>query len=275
MGMDELGECLRELLEAVVHLDIAAYRRWGLERIATVVPFDEASWQDAGQGLQGVVAEGQIHHWEEAGQSKARLGIRFRRRAPSVFSPEERVALNLLAAQACSAWRTGVQISLLRQLCRGNRAAALVDHSGNIHAVQGNIHAALRAGWPAWRDISVPPPLRVRTEAGSTLVAGDRRWTVESSGALHLVIARPLGVAGKLTAREFEVAAAVLHTGSQQAAAKRLQASVHTVRNTLVRVYSKLGVRNRVELAQRVGSEQVRDACQVNEFCDAPRLGHT
>jgi DNA-binding CsgD family transcriptional regulator len=252
--MTGLEDCLRELLEAVAYLDPAPYRRWALERIGTLVHFDAATWLDAAREMEVVAADGQVDHWEEGGPHKAALGIRFRRHAAS-FSAEERAALNLLSVQACSAWRTGVQLSLLRQLCKGNRAAALVDRDGRIHAMQGQIYAALRSGWPEWREASVPPPLRLPTGVGTRLVAGGRQWTVESSGTLQLVIARPLGIAGTLTAREHEVAAAVLDAGSQQAAATLLQSSIHTVRNTLVRVYSKLGVRNRVELAQRVGSE--------------------
>lgn len=255
MGMNGLGECLRDLLEAVAHLELAAYRRWALDRIGALIPFDEASWLDGGLQMEEVASDGQLDHWERELAHKTPLGIRFSRRAPAAFSAQERVVLGLLASQACTSWRTATQFNLLRQMCRGNRAAALIDDSGNIHATHGHLYAALKSSWPQWRDDSVPPPLRLPTAAGTTLVAGNRRWTVESSGTLQLVTARPLGVAGALTVREQEVAAAVLNTGSQLAAAKFLDASIHTVRNTLVRVYSKLGVRNRVELALRVGAE--------------------
>jgi DNA-binding CsgD family transcriptional regulator len=255
MGMNGLGECLRELLEAVAHMELAAYRHWALDRIGALIPFDDASWLDGGQQMEGVASDGQVDHWERDLAHNTNLGIRFRRRAPAQFSAEERVVLGLLASQACTAWRTALRFSLLRQMCRGSRAAALIDDSGNIHATHGHLYAALKSSWPQWRDASVPPPLRLPTAAGTTLVAGNRRWTVESSGTLQLVTVRPLGVAGALTPREQAVAAAVLNTGSQQAAAKFLDASIHTVRNTLVRVYSKLGVHNRVELALRVSAE--------------------
>jgi len=250
MATDGMAECLRELLQAAAHMECEAYRHWALARIGVLIPFDEAQWH--------IVELHDLDHWVtyrepvEAGRQPVR--IRFTRQPDSRFEAEERSLLLLLASQACSAWRVAAYLGLLRQLCPSREAAALADREGHIHAVHGHFYTLLRASWPDWQGGPLPLPLCAPGPSSAALVVGAHRWNVSRHGELLRITVQSLGAAARLTTREQEIAAAVLDTGSQMAAAALLQVSPHTVRNTLVRVYSKLGVRNRTEMAMQYRS---------------------
>jgi DNA-binding CsgD family transcriptional regulator len=271
----EIDEFLRELQEAARHLDSAAFRTWVLERVRERVPFVSGCW------TVGAAKGGELPHdvaivgaAPRSGESshvfwyrdpvldrQPTVALRFER-APTdrAFDPEERELLALYASQACGAWRGAEQTSLLRQLCRSSQVAALVDSHGYVRAVRGPFYAALRASWPDWHDDRVPAELRTALPAGHARTERGHRWSVEDAGGLLLVTVRPVGAVAVLTDREKAVAAAVLDAGSQQAAAHRLRISINTVRNTLARVYTKLGVRDRVELAMRFRPELASQA---------------
>lgn len=80
------------------------------------------------------------------------------------------------------------------------------------------------------------------------ILAADRRQ------AARLADASERSIGTQLTAREREVAMALSHGESRPAAARRLGISVNTVASIAKHVYAKLGVRNRAELANRMGA---------------------
>lgn len=241
-----LHSCLRELLAAALQLEPDTYRRWSLERIRELLPGIIADWPDDG-GKRGPVP----------GEFRMDGTLAFRRESPEALSDDEREVLRLAGAQALGGLQTSKQLTLLRELGRGRRAAALVDRRGRVHATQGAFYEALRASWPEWQDGLLPSLLCQPSLPRVTMQVRSHQWIVESLGSFLFVTAQPAGAAAVLTAREQAVAAAVLQSSSQQEVARCLCVSSHTVRNTLVRVYSKLGVRNRVELALRFKPELV------------------
>lgn len=266
----EIDEFLRALQDAAQRLDSAAFRTWVLEQIRSRVPFDSGCW------TVGVATGGSMPHdivvvgtppragdearvfWyrDAAGACRTAAALRFERcSSNSPFDAKERDILTLFASQACGAWRGAEQASLLRQLCRSSHVAALVDGHGFVRAVSGRFYAALRSSWPEWQDDRVPIPLRTALPPGRALEQRGQRWNIEGVGGLLLVTVRPVGAMAALTERERAVAAAVLDAGSQRVAAQRLRISSNTVRNTLARIYAKLGVRDRVELAMRFRPE--------------------
>lgn len=274
MTLIELSDWLRELHEAAMHLDSAAFRSWVLERIRPRVPFDSAWWavgtgQDGrpaddvivagrrarmpeGTGPEAIAASHVLWHREPARAPRPCVALAFSRGEDAEpFRDGERELLGILAAQACVAWRSGEQQYLLQQMHPPQQVAALSDRRGGIRAVTGNFYAALRASWPDWKGDHLPAPLRAASASGATLSVRSYRWCVADRGERLVVTARPLGVIAALTSREKSVAAAVLDAGSLRGAASQLRISQHTVRNTLARIYGKLGVRNRVEFAMR------------------------
>jgi DNA-binding CsgD family transcriptional regulator len=287
MTLTELSDWLRDLHEAAIHLDSAALRSWVLERIRPHVPFDSAWWavgttQDgdlpddvivAGRkarmpeetGSQANAASRVSWYCEPARTPRPRMVLAFSRGADAApFGDGERELLELLASQACVAWRCGEQQYFLQQLRPPQQVAALADRRGGIRAVTGNFYAALRASWPDWQGDQLPAPLCASSASGAALSVRSYRWSVADHGERLVVTARPLGVIAALTSHQKSVAAAVLDAGSLREAAMQLRISQHSVRNTLARIYDKLGVRNRVELAMRfrqalAGSESMPD----------------
>jgi DNA-binding CsgD family transcriptional regulator len=266
----EIDEFLRDLHEAAQVLESVAFRSWVLSRIRERVPFECGCWT-VGVGTAGtmphdVVVVGAAPRavedarlcWYRDRQVADRpaAALRFQRtvEAPA-FDDEERQLLALLASQACGAWLAAERTLLLRHMSRPGCSAALVDREGCVRAVSGAFYEALRASWPEWRESRVPAALRATSPEGNVSVRRGLRWTVESVDGLLLVVGERIGAAAVLTDRERTVATAVLEAGSQRAAAQRLRISGNTVRNTLARVYAKLGVRDRVELALRLRPE--------------------
>lgn len=279
----EINDCIRELHEAAMHLGSVEFRSWALAHIRRHVPFESAWWclvfPNAGTSPHDVVVAGPAKRMPDAGAvdgagmpptfwyrepvsaQQLQVVLAFQRDAAAApFDANEREVLGWLASQACTAWRSGEQRCLLRQVSRPQQAAALADQHGCVHTVQGNFYTAIRASWPDWSGGALPAPLRTAFRPGAVLTMRGHRWTVTACDGLLLIAARPLGAVAVLTAREKAVAAAVLDAGSQRLAAARLRISAHTVRNTLARVYTKLGVRGRVELAMRFKPELVRTA---------------
>lgn len=278
----EINESIRELHEAAMHLGSREFRAWALAHLRSRVQFDAAWWSvglaDGNAPPHDVVIHGSaseaaaqhttatsdagpllVRHAERAGTEHLCLLLEFQRDAGAPpFDPREREMLSWLASHACTAWRSGEQRLLLRRTCPPHVAVALADREGCVRSVQGNFYTALRASWPEWNGGRLPLALRVAFRPGAMLSIRGYRWSVSACDGLLLVAAHPLGAVAALTAREKAVAAAVLDAGSQRLAATRLRISAHTVRNTLARVYTKLGVRGRVELAMRFRPELLR-----------------
>lgn len=259
-ALETLNACLRDLLAAALHLEPDACRGYAVKRMEELAPRCTAEWMDDFESPPDAGARN-MQNLCEVTLDVPGLGITsritFAREPNDPFSAEECGMLRLIGAQALGAWHASKQLSLSRELGRSRRCAALMDRRGRVHATQGAFFQAVRASWPAWTDGLLPSVLCAPSLPGVSMHVGSHRWTVEPLGGYMIVTAQPAGAAAALTAREQAIAAAVLRSGSQQEVARQLQVSSHTVRNTLVRVYSKLGVRNRVELALRFRPELV------------------
>jgi len=91
-------------------------------------------------------------------------------------------------------------------------------------------------------------PLRTPLLPMPWIIAADRR----SAGALARAASE--SAASSLSPREQEIAIAIAHGASRPDLARRLGLSPNTVATTSKRIYAKLGVRNRAELANRLGA---------------------
>jgi DNA-binding CsgD family transcriptional regulator len=109
---------------------------------------------------------------------------------------------------------------------------------------------------------------RHRTRAAETLAEAHARFKEmgallwEARAAEELERASPGRGAGQLTATERRIAACVAEGMRNQEIAQTLFMGVATVEGHLTRIYRKLGIRSRSELARGVadGSVQVSDA---------------
>ena len=131
-------------------------------------------------------------------------------------------------------------------------AAAVVDREGLIHEVQPRFVELLDQHFPQRDTIGLPfepPPPR------ETLNMGGLCARSEALGELTCVYLWPTGPLDHLTPREREVVYAVAHGLSFKQVARNIGVAPSTVANHLYRVYQKLGLSSRSELAQLVYPE--------------------
>ncbi|MGQ0622072.1 MAG: response regulator transcription factor [Panacagrimonas sp.] len=139
-------------------------------------------------------------------------------------------------------------LHLLRNTDRAiGRGAAVVDALGLFHEAQPRFHDLLDEAFPERdRSRSLPFPLPA---AGQTVTHGRLCVRCEPLGELLVLTIWKAGPLDRLTAREHEVVMAVSQGLSFKQAARKIGVAPSTVANHLYRVYRKLGVSSRTELA--------------------------
>ncbi|MGH8461110.1 MAG: response regulator transcription factor [Stenotrophobium sp.] len=128
-------------------------------------------------------------------------------------------------------------------------AAAVVDQEGSFHQVQPRFLDLLEKHYPGRDPYSLPFAL---PEPGSPALLGDLCIQTQRSAETFIVFLWPAGPLDRLTPREREIVHAVAQGLSFKQAAKRIGVAPSTVANHLYRVYRKLGVYSRTELAALV-----------------------
>lgn len=127
--------------------------------------------------------------------------------------------------------------------------AAIVDTDGVFHEAQPRFLDMLDERMPRREVQRLPFAL---PGPGSRASHGDLIVRCEALGELFLVIIWPAGPLDRLTAREREIVYSVAQGLSFKQAAKKIGVAPSTVANHLYRVYRKLGVYSRTELAALV-----------------------
>jgi DNA-binding CsgD family transcriptional regulator len=176
-----------------------------------------------------------------------------RGRAGAPFDAQDLAALRLAVSHLLLAWRTCQTLKLYRRATAAGDASAIVDRDGHLQVADHRFLGAVRRCWPHWSGARVPDPLRALLAGGAPVIAADLRWSVVEEGDLRFLTAGAIGVLARLTGREREAALALLAGQPYAECARQLGISVNTLRNTIARVYRKLGVAGKLELAQRAG----------------------
>lgn len=130
-----------------------------------------------------------------------------------------------------------------------NSVAAVVDEQGYFHQAQPGFLDMLEANFPLHErpTLPFPPP-----PAGQTVIFENICAYSEPAGDMYIVYIWPTGPLDRLTPREYEIVIAVAQGLSFKQAAKKIGVAPSTVANHLYRVYRKLGVFSRTELAALV-----------------------
>lgn len=281
MASPSLNKHILDLHDAAGTVQMKSYQRWALQLMQQEIRFNCAYWgtgagegavvhsllvypeavakdascADAGAALFGEVASPRLIRLTEIEQLSGLRSVVVLRRdaAKPAFSVEDRSAAEVLVPHLLAAWRRCQQLSLYaRCIAEDGRVGALVDHLGFLHAADGRFFGLLRRNWEHWGGTRLPDALATLLTKGGAQVIENVRWSVDRLGELYYLSGQPIGVAALLTLRERSVAAAILAGNSYDESASSLGISVNTLRNALVRIYRKLGVSGKVELAQRL-----------------------
>lgn len=128
-------------------------------------------------------------------------------------------------------------------------AAAVVDRHGYFHEAQPRFLDLVDQHFPGHGGGRLPFELPA-TDA--IVSVGDLRASCEPLGDLLRVLLWPAGPLDKLTRREREIVDTVTQGLSFKQAARKIGVAPSTVANHLYRIYRKLGVGSRTELASLV-----------------------
>jgi DNA-binding CsgD family transcriptional regulator len=178
----------------------------------------------------------------------------WRRNARRTFTDRDRQRKQLMMPhllEAFTAHRTWHLREKLASWDRG-RAMAVFDEQGVVHQSLGGFVALMNREWPRWSGKQLPRML-IQHLTGEAEFKG-RRTMIRSSpfDSLRLLEVRARREVDKLTGREREVALLYARGEPYTTIAQTLQLSGATVRNQIARIYRKLDVGNKAELARRL-----------------------
>lgn len=174
----------------------------------------------------------------------------YRKDREHIFTEEEKVQQKRITFHLFNAASHMFFLHLARDRGRpANRAAAVVDEQGYFHQAQPRFLDMLEEKFPQHRQPTLPfaiPP------AGQTVVMDTLCAYSEPADDMFIVYLWPTGPLDRLTPREHEIVVAIAQGLSFKQAAKKIGVAPSTVANHLYRVYRKLGVYSRTELAALV-----------------------
>ena len=201
-------------------------------------------------GIERILATG--HRDERSGLYS--LVTLYRRDARARFTETEKRRQQHITFHLFNAASHSFFLHLLRHTDRlVGRGAAVIDAHGLFHEAQPRFFDLLEESFPERaRESALPFPLPA---VGETATRGKLCVRCEALGDLFMVQVWKAGPLDRLTAREREIVMAVSQGLSFKQAARKIGVAPSTVANHLYRVYRKLGVSSRTELATMVHPE--------------------
>jgi DNA-binding CsgD family transcriptional regulator len=196
-------------------------------------------------GIERILATG--HRDDRSGLYS--LVTLYRRDAQARFTEIEKRRQQHVTYHLFNAASHSFFLHLLRHTDRVvGRGAAVIDAHGLFHEAQPRFFDLLEEHYPEHRvrESGLPFPLPA---AGDSVTRGKLCVRCEALGDLYMVQIWKAGPLDRLTAREREIVMAVSQGLSFKQAARKIGVAPSTVANHLYRVYRKLGVSSRTELA--------------------------
>lgn len=157
---------------------------------------------------------------------------------------QDRLIHHLIAAASLNFF---VQLELLHP--DDQSVTAICDRYGCFYEAQPDFLERLQAHFPERESMALPIPI---PRPGEQICLQGLLFRSQPLGDLHLIYVRDCGPLDQLTHREREVVELVCRGRSYKEAARVLNLAPSTVSNHLYRVYNKLGISTRGELAQLV-----------------------
>lgn len=180
--------------------------------------------------------------------------VLYRMGAGVPFSEEERAFKQLMMPHLFACWNYN-RIAQISQLRLSNWdpgfIVAIADRRGVIHHAGPNFAQLMREEWPHWRSPLLPPPLLTVCQRHSSNFAGDR-LVINLSRVRDwvLLVVNRRRPADSLSRQERLIAEAFAQGESYKEIARRLTMSPATVRHHLRRIYEKLEISDKAQLAQ-------------------------
>lgn len=229
---------------------------------------DEAFYQSAlyqrlfqPYGIERILASGHVD--THTGLYTLLSLYRFDRK--HVFTPEERERqqhlIYHLVSAVSHAFFLHLRVGQGLQETMDQSASAICDQQGCFHEVQPRFVALLNEHFPERQASSLPAPIinaiSQMMQANSPYRIELNNLSVEMSplGALVMLNLRPLGPLDQLSDREKQIVDLVCKGLTFKEVARSVDLAPSTVSNHLYRVYDKLGISSRTELALLVDKQ--------------------
>jgi DNA-binding CsgD family transcriptional regulator len=195
-------------------------------------------------GIERLISTGQV---DERSGLYSLISL-YRRDRAKPFTEQDRIRQQRLVFHLINASSHAFFLHLSRTQTErpAESAAAAVDASGLLHEAMPRFHELLQEYFPG--QPAQPLPFSLPAE-GETRVINGLCIRTEPLAELRCVYIWPAGPLDKLTPREREIVYAIARGLSFKQAARRVGIAPSTVANHLYRVYRKLGVYSRNELA--------------------------
>lgn len=196
-------------------------------------------------GIERILGSG---HYEPRSGLSTLISL-YRRERERVFTAQDRYIMARLLPHLIGAANHACFIHLEVRQPQPEHAAAICDQHGCYYEVQERFLDLIEHHLPAHQGNVLPFPLPV---ADSEAHHGGLIVKAEPLGKLFVVYLRPQHALDSLTEREREIVHWITHGLSFKEVAKKLGVASSTVSNHLYRIYKKLGISSRTELAQLV-----------------------
>lgn len=206
-------------------------------------------------GIERILAAG--HHDENSGLYTLISLYRFDR--TQVFTEAEQQLQQRLTFHLVSAVSHTFFLHLrageLLQQTDDQATSAICDQQGCFHETQPRFVALLNQHFPEREGSNLPFDVPLLSGQSTTSKIGNLSITFKPLGNLVIVSLRLLGPLDLLSNREKQIVELICKGLSFKGAAKILELAPSTVSNHLYRVYEKLGIGSRTELAQLVDEQ--------------------
>lgn len=177
-----------------------------------------------------------------------------RRLDDAVFGSEAKYLLARAAPLMIAAATQSYFLNAARPTARHwSRPTALVDGTGCVYHAQDSFVSLVKKHFPSWRGGQLPFPIPDESMRSEMTVARLSVFVEVDRDMAYVRVWERSPLEG-LTGREREIADAIASGRSYKSVARDLEISPSTVSNHLQRIYTKLAVSSRDELASLVNS---------------------
>lgn len=174
------------------------------------------------------------------------------------FTPQERALKQFAFPLMASVWHHN-QIAHLKGISGGSpgQAAAVCDREGLIRHADQEFIEHLQSEWPDWNAPLLPGELSqwLSGPERSDFIGNQIMLSAAIMDDLILLLCQPRGATALLTPREEQVARSFSDGLTYKEISAELAVSPSTARRHIESIYRKLGVSNKVELVQALGSK--------------------
>ncbi|WP_196140676.1 LuxR C-terminal-related transcriptional regulator [Aliikangiella sp. G2MR2-5] len=166
-------------------------------------------------------------------------------------SLQQRLVFHLVSAVS-HAFFLHLRAGHFLQQTKDQATSAICDFNGCFHEVQPRFVSLLNQYFPERSDSNLPFEI---PEEKSTIEINNLSVSFKPLGDLVIVSLRLLGPLDALSKREQQIVTLICKGLSFKEAARQINVAPSTVSNHIYRVYEKLGINSRTELAQLVDEQ--------------------